>query len=215
MADKIFTLEDITSVLKQVAADIKGRAEELRELDAVVGDGDLGITIELAGNAMLTFLETASVNHIGELLMKCGMNINKASPSTFGTLLAAAFLGAARASVNKKETTADDLALMGTSAVDGIKARGKADVGDKTMLDSLVPAVDAFKDALKNKSDLSQALDAAVKASEAGMWATVKMQAKHGRASRHQAGTVEIRDGGATAMYYLIDSFSRHMKAFM
>jgi phosphoenolpyruvate---glycerone phosphotransferase subunit DhaL len=213
MANTVFTLDNIKSVLKLVAADIKGRAEELRELDAVVGDGDLGITIELAANAMSTFLETASVNNIGELLMKCGMNINKASPSTFGTLLAAGFLGAAKASANKKEITADDLSLMGISAIDGIKNRGKADVGDKTMLDSLVPAVDAFKEALKNKTDLSQALDAAVKASEAGMWATVKMQAKHGRASRHQAGTVEIRDGGATAMYYIIDSFAGHMKA--
>ncbi len=213
MTKSIFTLDDIKSVLKQVATDIKGRAEELRELDAVVGDGDLGITIELAGNAMLAFLDTSAAGNIGELLMKCGLNINKASPSTFGTLLAAAFLGAARAGANKKEITVDDLALMGGGAVDSIKMRGKADVGDKTMLDSLVPAVNALKDSLAKKAGLSQALDAAVKAAEAGMWATVKMQAKHGRASRHQAGTVEIRDGGATAMYYLIDSFARHMKS--
>jgi len=213
MPNRVFTLADMSATLKKVAADMKGHVEELRELDAVIGDGDLGITIALAANAMQTFLETVSVNHIGEMLMKCGMSINKASPSTFGTLLASAFLGAGRAVGNKEEIAVDDLLLMGNGAIDGIKTRGKADLGDKTMLDSLAPAVQAFRGKLESKAGIDRALDAGVAASEAGMQATVEMQAKHGRASRHQAGNVKIRDAGATAMYYGIESFSRHLKS--
>jgi phosphoenolpyruvate---glycerone phosphotransferase subunit DhaL len=213
MKENTIALDDLKEILKQVAVDMKEHVEELRELDATAGDGDLGITVELASSAMQTFLEAASADNIGELLSKCGMSINKISPSTFGTLLAAGFLGVAKAIGNKQEITIDDFMLMGDGAVAGIKNRGKAEVGDKTMLDSLVPAVEAFRSSLQNKIGLDQALNAAVKASETGMWATVKMKAKHGRSSRHKEGNVEIRDAGATAVYHIIESFCGHLKA--
>jgi phosphoenolpyruvate---glycerone phosphotransferase subunit DhaL len=210
MKDK-FTLADITALLNKVAADMKSRVEELRELDSVIGDGDLGITIELAAGALSDTLATLKPNDLGELFLKAGLNINKVSPSTFGTLLAAGFMGTAKVVKGKKEITVADFAAMGDGAIDGIKMRGKAEVGDKTMLDSLVPAVNAFKDKMKG-SAFAPSMDAGVKASEGGMNATVNMTAKHGRASRHQGGTVKIRDGGATAVYYIIDSFVRHVK---
>jgi len=211
MTDYIMTPASLSSLLKEMACDVKGHIEELRELDAVVGDGDLGVTMELGSTALYSFLETAQENDIGKLLAACGMNFNKASPSTFGTLLASAFLGAGQAVRNKQEIGVDELILMGKGAIDGMRRRGKADVGDKTMLDSLVPAVEAFKRELKNESNLAQALNAAVTAAETGMKATVDMRAKYGRASWHREKTVGVRDAGATAMYYLIESFARHL----
>jgi dihydroxyacetone kinase-like protein len=213
MTDIKLTLKDITSVLAKMAADMKAHIDELRELDAVIGDGDLGITIELGIQAITGYLATSEETDIGKMLAKCGMNINKVNPSTFGTLLASAFMGAGKAVQNKTEITADDLALMGNGAIDGIKNRGKAEVGDKTMLDSLVPAVEAFRKELEKKRSITEVLKATATAAEAGMQATANMKAKLGRGSYRPDGTVGVRDGGATAMYFLIESFTRHLNA--
>jgi len=213
MTDVRLTSKDIVSILTEVAADMKGHINELRELDAVIGDGDLGVTIELGADAMASFLASANENDIGKMLARCGMSVNKANPSTFGTLLASAFLGAGKAVQNKSDITAVDLVLMGNGAIDGIKHRGKTEVGDKTMLDSLVPAVEAFKNSLNEERSTAEAMKAAVSAAEAGMQATADMKAKVGRGSYRQDSTVGVRDGGAAAMYFLVESFARHLTA--
>jgi dihydroxyacetone kinase-like protein len=204
--------QQLIELLKQVCSDMKSRIEELRELDAVVGDGDLGVTMELGSTALFKFLETTEETDAGKLLAACGMNFNKASPSTFGTLLASAFLGAGQAVKDKQELRTDDLLSAGKGAIDGIKKRGKADVGDKTMLDALVPAFEAFEKDYKSTGNLEQALDTAVTAAEAGMKSTIDMKAKYGRASWHQEKTIGVQDAGATAMYYLIEAFARNLK---
>ncbi len=197
-------------ILKEVATDLKNRAEELRQLDAILGDGDLGVTIELASKAMSDYLATQNDDDVGKLLMNTGLNINKVSPSTFGTVLANAFMGAGKAIFGKKPVEIKDLALMGDGAIESIKKRGKAEVGDKTVIDALVPAVETFKKE-NGKGDAKAALAAAVKAAEAGMKATANMKAKFGRAKWFQEKSVGVQDGGATALYYMIESFVRHL----
>lgn len=81
------------------------------------------------------------------------------------------------------------------------------------MLDSLVPAVGAFQKNFDEKRNITEALKSSVAAAEAGMQATAEMRAKVGRGSYRQDGTVGVRDGGATAMYFLIESFARHLNA--
>ena len=211
MTENVLTLNVLISVLKKVADDMKGHIEELRQLDAIVGDGDLGVTVELGSNALSDFLETTTETDIGKLLGTCGMTFNKASPSTFGTLLASGFLAASQAARNKQELAVEDLVVMANGAIDGIKRRGKAEVGDKTMLDSLVPAVESFEREINNESSLTVASAAAITAAEEGMKATTNMKAKHGRASWHQEKTIGLQDAGATAMYYLIESFAKHL----
>ena len=203
------TITSIISVLKEVASDQEAHIEELRQLDAILGDGDMGVTMELGSRALEDYLNSSGEDDIGKLLAKCGMNFNRASPSTFGTLLASAFMESGKAYLGKKEIDIRDLATIGKGAVDGVKKRGKAELGDKTMLDSLVPAVEAFQQELAKSDDPKAALDAAVKAAESGMKATVNMKAKHSRASWHQRDSIGVQDAGATAMYYLIESFVR------
>ncbi|MFC1915374.1 dihydroxyacetone kinase subunit L [Chloroflexota bacterium] len=205
------TLANIVSALKEVAADLKNHSEELRQLDAIIGDGDLGVTTELGSKAICEYLASAEEDNIGQLLAKCGMQFNKASPSTFGTLLASAFMEAGKAVLGKKEIDIKDLAVMGDGAINGMKKRSKAEVGDKTMLDCLVPAVEAFKKALADGAETKAALEAAVVAAEAGMKATIPMVSKHGRASWHQESSVGVQDAGATVMYYIIESFVRNL----
>jgi dihydroxyacetone kinase len=197
------------SVLQTVAVDLKSRSEELRQLDAKIGDGDLGVTIELTSQAMSDYLNSSAETDIGKLLSQCGMNINKVSPSTFGTILASAFMGGGKAVVGKEEIGLNELVLIGEGAVENIKKRGKAEAGDKTLLDALIPAVETLK--ISTGPDEKQALDAAVSAAEEGVKATVNMKAKFGRAQWFQEGSVGVQDGGATAIYYIIKSFAEHI----
>jgi dihydroxyacetone kinase-like protein len=203
---------DLTSVLIKVAGDMKEHVDQLRDLDAVMGDGDLGVTIGMGSDAMIAYLADPDETDIGKMLVKCGMNVNKVNPSTFGTLQASAFMGAGKAVLNKTEITVADLIAMGNGAIDGIKKRGKAEVGDKTMLDSLVPAVETFQRSFDRTDDIAEALKAAVSAAEAGMLATDTMKAKFGRGSWRPDGTAGKRDGGATAFYFMIESFARHLR---
>lgn len=211
MSEISLNVKDIISILKKVAEDMKEHIDELRELDAVIGDGDLGVTMELGANAIITFEPVPDETDIGKMLSRCGMNINRANPSTFGTLLTSAFLGAAKEVQNKSEINSEDLILMGRGAVTGIKNRGKAEVGDKTMLDSLVPAVEAYENSAGKNQEIIESLKAAVSEAEAGMQATANMKAKLGRGSYRQDGTIGVLDGGAVAMYYLIESFARQI----
>ena len=205
--------QDFVEILTEVFGDFERHAEELRKLDSVIGDGDLGVTVELGSRALKSYLENPDADNIGQLLGKCGMQFNKASPSTFGTLLASALISAGKAVPGKQEIDAEGLVLMADGAVDGIKKRGKAEPGDKTMLDCLVPAVEAFENKLNDGAQTKEALNAAVKAAEEGMKATIPMMSKHGRAVWHREKTVGVQDAGATAMYYLVESFARHVSS--
>jgi dihydroxyacetone kinase-like protein len=209
MSEISLDIDGMKSLLQSVATDLKSHSEELRQLDARVGDGDLGVTIELASQAMTNYLASSAETDIGKLLAQCGMNINKVSPSTFGTILASAFMGGGKAVIGKEEIGLNDLLLIGEGAIENIKKRGKAEAGDKTLLDALIPAVESLKNSagLDNK----RALESAVKSAEDGMKATVTMKAKFGRAQWFQEGSVGVQDGGATAIYYIIKSFAEHI----
>ena len=202
----------MTAILKQVSPDLKSHAEELRELDAKLGDGDLGITIELAAKAITDYVDTANETDIGKLLVQCAMNINQASPSTFGTILSSAFMGGGKAVMGKTQLVLEDFVAVGEGAVDAIMKRGKANVGDKTVLDALVPAVETLKREKSAETPEKEAIAAVVKAAEEGMKSTVDMQAKFGRAQWFKDGSIGVQDGGATAMYYLIKSIADNIQ---
>ena len=201
----------LIDILKETADGWGRHGDELRKLDSIAGDGDLGVTVEFASKAMTEFLSNPSEEDIGKLLMKCGMQINKASPSTFGTLLASAFMEGGKAVVGKKEIEFKDMLIVGRGAIDGIKKRGKAEVGDKTILDSLVPAVDAFQEGLAKGTANKTILESVTKAAKSGAEATMKMKAKFSRASYRPDGGIGLQDAGATAIYYLVESFAQSM----
>ena len=204
---RVITSTELIEILKETATGWSQHNEELRQLDSIGGDGDLGVTVGLASKAMIDFLASPGEEDPGKLLMKCGMQINKSSPSTFGTLLASAFMEAGKTITGRKEIEIQDLLLLGRGAIEGIKKRGKAEVGEKTMLDALVPAVDALQEALAKQPDIKAALQSAVTAAKAGVAATANMKAKFSRMSYRPDGGIGIQDAGATAVYYLIESF--------
>jgi len=213
MTDNYMNAKDMVAAIKGIASDTKLHIDELRELDAVTGDGDLGITIDLGCNSIASSIDSFAEDDIGKLLGKCALNINKVCPSTFGTLVASALLSAGQATRGKSSIDINDLVQMGYAAIDGIKKRGKAEVGDKTMLDSLVPSVTEFERLIK-EGNISQAFSGAALAAKSGMEATKNMKAKFGRAAWRQDGSIGMRDPGATAMYYLIESATIRFKKY-
>ena len=202
------TAADLRAILDAMALDMQGHLEELRELDAALGDGDLGITMRLASGAIAE-AAAGQGEDVGMMLATLGISVNKVSPSTFGTLLASAFMGAGASVRGKSGVGLGDLMAMGSGAVEGVKQRGKADVGDKTMLDALVPAVAAFRGEIEASASAARAFEAAATAGEKGMEATTGMIAKFGRASWRREDSVGVRDAGAAAMHFLIQSFAR------
>ena len=204
---------DLCRMLGHVAAALEAHSEEIRELDARVGDGDLGVTVNLIGKTLLVFSESTNETDVGRLLMQCGMAVKKSNPSTFGTLLASAFMGAGKAVAGKTSVGLGDWVAMGQGGVDSIQSRGKASVGDKTLLDSLVPAVEALEAEARKGSGEQVAVRAALQAAEEGMRATTIMVAKCGRARAFQERSVGVQDGGATAMFYVIKGFAEFVDA--
>jgi dihydroxyacetone kinase-like protein len=177
MMSKTLNSANLKTVLKETAVEWRTHSDTLQQLDSILGDGDIGVTVDLGGKAIIECVASLSDDDIGKILMKCGMSVNKASPSTFGTLLASAFMEAGKGLTGKKEIDAKDIALAGQGAVDGIKKRGNAVVGEKTMLDSLVPAVEAYKQALANNADVKTAVGATTAAAKKGMEDTKNMKA--------------------------------------
>jgi phosphoenolpyruvate---glycerone phosphotransferase subunit DhaL len=211
MTEVNISRQELIDVLRKTAADLKQHVNELRDLDAALGDGDLGVTIDLGANAMTAYLAATVESDIGKLLARMGMDINKVNPSTFGTLLASGFMGAGKAVTGKTALSVNDLILIADGAVEAIKKRGKAEVGDKTMLDALVPAVSAFKNGCQTDGNLRSALHKASVAAKEGLEATAAMKAKFGRVSWRPDGGMGTRDGGAAAMYFLIESFTANL----
>jgi dihydroxyacetone kinase-like protein len=211
MSNCVLKAGTLSDILKLVCTDLKMHSNEFQELDSQVGDGDLGVTVGLAFNALEECLNCTEEKDIGKLLAKCSLFINQASPSTFGTLLATAFMGAGKAVMGKEEVGSKDLAAMGEEAIKSIKNRGKSEVGNKTLLDSLVPAVESYKKEITGGRTVKDGLKVAVKKAHEGMKATIDMRAKYGRASWRPDGGVGIQDAGATAFYYIIVSFADHL----
>lgn len=203
---------DVAAALEKMAQDMAGQAEQLRQLDAAIGDGDLGITMTIGFEALVGELRQLAGSDVSTLLMKSGMAFNRKAASTFGALFATMMMGAAKAIKGKEEIGTPELAGMLAAAAEGVKARGKAQVGDKTLLDALVPAAEELKAAAEAGAALPDALQRATKAAETGMLATAGMKSKVGRASWFAERTEGVQDPGATAVYLMLRSLTEFVQ---
>jgi dihydroxyacetone kinase len=175
--------QTLLKVLGSAAAALAEATEELNQLDGFAGDGDLGITMRTASGAVCEVLADSSERSVPELLSACGAALAKKAPSTSGTLVATGFLRAAAA---LRELSGDplDLVIAALEAANaGIQARGKAAVGDRTLVDALDAACVSLGQARSEGLGLAAAMDAAAQACEAATAATASMQPKVGRSS--------------------------------
>lgn len=183
--------------------------EFLIALDGKVGDSDLGITMakSFAAAAEAVAAEGAEAG-LSKLLRTAGATMARTAPSTMGTLTATGFLRASKAVEGLDALDTQALAQFWRAYTDGIAERGKAKVGDKTLLDVLDPLTRSLEDAAGKGEDMTAALSSAAKAAEDALEATKSMVAQHGKAAAFQEKTVGLQDAGATVGFFLISQMA-------
>lgn len=179
--------------------------EFLIALDGKVGDSDLGITMSKAFAAAAEALEAeGEAAGISKLLRTAGATMARTAPSTMGTLTATGFLRASKAVEGKDALGTADMAAFWRAYRDGVAERGKAKVGDKTLLDVLDPVATTLEAQAAAGASLSDALNVTADAAEQALEATKSMLAQHGKAAAFQEKTVGLQDAGATVGALLI-----------
>lgn len=182
----------------------------LISLDGKVGDSDLGITMSKAfAAAAETVAAEGEASGISKLLRSAGAIMARTAPSTMGTLTATGFLRASKALDGAASISTAEMATFLCAFRDGIAERGKAKVGDKTLLDILDPAARALEEANAAGESLGEALSAALAAAEAGLEGTKAMVAQHGKAAAFQEKTLGLQDAGATVGVLLIGAMTK------
>lgn len=182
--------------------------EELIELDRAIGDGDHGENLDRGFTAVKSKLSSADVSNSGDVLKLVATTLMSTVGGASGPLLGTAFLRAS------KEVTADnlgprDVVAMLEAGLAGIQARGKADEGEKTMVDAWAPAVRAAEKAAKDGLAPEAVLRAAADAALAGAVATGPLKATKGRASYLGERSIGHRDPGATSSAYLLEEAAK------
>lgn len=199
-----FTTEDIVRYLERAAKVMEENKEYLTELDAAIGDADHGINMDRGFKTILAKLPSVRDKDAGTILKAAGMALVSTVGGAAGPLYGTAFMRAGTAVAGKYELDAQDLLTMLDEALKGVIMRGKAQLGDKTMVDAITPAVEAMRQALQEGANLVTALERAAAAAEKGMKDTIPMLAKKGRASYLGERSIGHQDPGATSSYLLI-----------
>jgi len=195
--------EDVLRWLNALQKVFAENRQRLTDLDAAVGDGDFGISLDRGFSAVQAELSAKPPADIRTAFQNAAGILIRTMGGTAGPLLGTFFLRAGTASANKSELSPADVVMLFQAGVEGIQQRGKAALGDKTMLDALLPAVDAMRRALEAGSGLGEILERGSAAAEAGMQSTITMQARKGRGSYLGERSIGHQDAGATASYLL------------
>jgi dihydroxyacetone kinase len=203
----------LAGLLVAVAADLAAHRDELNRLDGVAGDGDLGVTVTLAAEALAAIAPGLSDLSTPDALRLVGTEIARKAPSTSGTLVAFAFLAAGRVG----DVDADD-ERPGARAIPYLEAaarsieeRGKVSVGDRTMLDGLRPGVDAFRAAIEGGESVPEAARTAASAADRGAAATAAMTPTVGRAAWLGERARDHEDAGARLVAMAFEAAGGHL----
>jgi dihydroxyacetone kinase-like protein len=196
--------EDAVRFIRRYAEVIAENKEYLTQLDSAIGDADHGINMDRGMQAALAKLEQIPGGDIGNLMKTVGMTLVSTVGGAGGPLYGTLFLQFGIATAGKAELEPEDWALALGKGVEGVQMRGKAEPGDKTMVDALIPARDAYRAALEEGASFDEALRRSAAAAEEGMKATIPLVARKGRASYLGERSAGHQDPGATSSYLLV-----------
>ncbi|HEX3650579.1 MAG TPA: dihydroxyacetone kinase subunit DhaL [Pseudonocardiaceae bacterium] len=196
------TFADLQFVVRTIAETSVDNEKAFGDLDAVVGDGDFGYSLARGFEIVVADWDTFDRADAGTFLQKIALVISKRVGGTSGPLWGTAFLRAAGAVKGKQDLTGADAVAMLRAAAEGIKLRGKSDVGDKTLLDALVPMTGAIEQRLASGTGTSapEVAKVAAEAARAAADATSTMLAMRGRASYTGERSIGSPDAGAVAV---------------
>jgi len=170
------------------------------ELDSVAGDGDFGMSVAKGFKELGVKWEDLSKDCIGSFLRDCGMIITEYCGGASGPIWGSAFRGAGKQATGKTELSLEEFAQMMQAAVDAIQKRGNAKLGDKTLLDALIPTVESLKGSAIEGTPLMKALSLSAQAARLGAERTKTMVASRGRASYVGERSLDHPDAGAMAL---------------
>ena len=190
--------------LRAFADAVTENAAELTKLDSAIGDADHGANMKRGMTAAVGKLDAAPDAAPAALLKTTGMTLVSTVGGASGPLYGTFFLRMGTSTGDKTELDPAGFAAALRAGLDGVVARGKASPGDKTMLDALIPAVDALDAALAEGSGLKEALRAAADAADNGRDATIPLVARKGRASYLGERSAGHQDPGATSTALLL-----------
>ncbi len=202
------TRDHVLDWIKACAAVLAENREYLIQLDAAIGDADHGANMDRGFKAVLSKMPELENKDIGTIFKTVGMTLLSTVGGAGGPLYGTFFLQAGMKTSGKMELTLADWAAALEAATNGVIMRGKAELGDKTMVDALTPAVTALKQAVEENQPLALALQASAEAAKRGMQATTPLVARKGRASYLGERSAGHQDPGATSSYLLLDAAS-------
>jgi phosphoenolpyruvate---glycerone phosphotransferase subunit DhaL len=203
--------QQMADLLTAVAAHMIANKDELQALDAELGDGDLGRTVERGFKAIkedIAAMESIE-SDVGKFLFKQGKTFSNGAPSSFGALFGTVLMTGGKSLRGSEAVTLTNIADATQAALDALMERGGAKLGDKTMLDALHPAIEAMKQA-GDDAELGAFWRAAANAAQQGAQNTKDMQSQIGRASWQQGRSAGKMDPGARAIAMMLEAAANH-----
>jgi dihydroxyacetone kinase-like protein len=207
------SLADTEFVVRSIAQTAVDNEKEFGDLDAVVGDGDFGYSLARGFEIVLADWDGFDRSSPSAFLQKVGMVISGRIGGTSGPLWGTAFLRASMSVKGKDEVSGSDALAMLRNAIDGIKARGNSDVGDKTLLDAMVPVADALEADLAAGTDAGSTLQHLAGVARQSADQTSMLQARRGRASYTGERSIGSPDPGAVAVAVILERLSAEWAA--
>ncbi len=207
----MLTTKKITELVMNMADIIIANEVYFCELDSVAGDGDFGMSVAKGFKQLKQDWNEVPQEDIGAFLKGCGMIITEYCGGASGPIWGSAFRSAAKYAADKTELDLSQLAALMQSAVEGIQKRGGAKLGDKTLLDALIPAAEALKASAEKGEEMLSAMKAAALAAVAGGEKTKTMVATKGRASYVGERSVNYPDAGAVAIGVIFTELTKDL----
>lgn len=196
--------DDVLVWIKTYAETVRENRDYLTQLDAAIGDADHGVNMDRGFQAVVGKLPELADKDIGTIFKTVGMTLLSTVGGAGGPLYGTLFLQAGMKTAGKMDLNLEDWLVTLEAAVNGVVMRGKAEVGDKTMIDTLSPALEALKQASEENLPLGEALQLSLEAGKKGMESTIPLVAKKGRASYLGERSAGHQDPGATSSYLLL-----------
>lgn len=204
--EQVVTVGHLIAWFRRYAEAIEAHADSLSSLDAAIGDADHGTNMRRGCQAVVSALDTEPPADVTGFGRATGMRLISAVGGTSGPLYGSFFLAFGSAGGAVPDLTGEALVACWRAGADAVSSRGKAEQGDKTMMDAMEPAVAAMEAEVAAGNPLHTTLDAGLRAAEAGMHATTPMVARKGRASYLGERSAGHQDPGATSSWLLVRS---------
>jgi len=201
----------IKRVLNKIAARIIQARDELNSMDSACGDGDFGTSMWISFSNAQKQLDTLPNTDVGSMILDFGQAILSSAGGAAGPVFGSFFIEAGKVVKGKDELDVEDFARMFDASLVKIKRQGGAKVGDKTVVDALDPAVNALKEAVKNKTELPQSLRNAATAAMTGCESTKGIIARHGKAKYLGEQSIGYVDPGAYVMMIIFEAFAKSL----